>query len=134
MSEVWAAVEEVGMAEAIHAMPMGLQTLSDGARLSGGREQLLLIARALLQRPRLLVLDEATNAIPDAAQARLLARLRTRGITCIPVTHRASALQAMDRVLVLDGGRLAWSGTPAALRTHAELDTLWRGEQQEGHL
>lgn len=134
VAEVWSAIEEVGLAPAIAAMPMGLQTISDGARLSGGQEQQLLIARALLRRPRLLVLDEATNAIPDDAQARLLQRLRRRGITCILVTHRASALAAMDRVLVLEEGRLAWEGSPAQLAGAPGVAASWQAERQEGHL
>lgn len=131
---VWSAVEAVMMADDVRQMPMGLQTIIETGKLSTGQEQRLQIARELLRQPRFLVLDEATNAIPDAMQAQLFATLRQRGITCVLVTHRETALALMDRVVVVRDGMVAWSGRPDQLAAHGDLLDMLRAERQEGHL
>ena len=80
------------------------------------------------------MLDEATNAIPDAMQAQLFATLRQRGITCVLVTHRETALALMDRVVVVCDGMVAWSGRPDQLAERGDLLDMLRAERQEGHL
>jgi len=133
LAAVRQAIADVGMQADIDALPMGLQTIAEHGRLSSGQEQRLLIARELVRRPRLLILDEATNAIEETAQAALLARLRARGIACVLVTHRESALRAMDRIVVLREGRIVWEGTPAQLDAAAETRAMLQAERQEGH-
>ncbi|MFM9972606.1 MAG: ATP-binding cassette domain-containing protein, partial [Burkholderiales bacterium] len=131
---VWEAVQTALLADDIHRMPMGLQTIVETGKISTGQEQRLLIARELLRQPSVLILDEATNAIPDSLQAELFANLRKIGLTCVLVTHRETAIEHMDRVLVLEGGRIEWSGTPAQLRNEERLVGMLRAERQEGHL
>lgn len=131
---VWHAIETVMMGDDVRRMPMGLQTIVETGKLSTGQEQRLLIARELLRQPGLLILDEATNAIADAMQAQLVANLRARGISCILVTHRESAIALMDRVIVLREGTVVWSGKPAELQQHEALQAMLRAERQEGHL
>lgn len=131
---VWSAVEAVLMADDVRQMPMGLQTIVETGKLSTGQEQRLLIARELLRQPRFLVLDEATNAIPDPMQAQLFATLRQRGITCVLVTHRETALALMDRVVVVRDGAVAWSGRPHELAGRGDLMDMLRAERQKGHL
>jgi ABC-type bacteriocin/lantibiotic exporter with double-glycine peptidase domain len=115
VAEMWQALELVEIASEVMAMPMGLQTIVEFGRISNGQQQRLLIARALLMQPSLLVLDEATNAIPDAVQTRILSRLRDRGIGCLIVTHRASVIDVADTVYVIDRS-VVFRGTPAELR------------------
>ena len=134
VTAVWRAAENVLLAEDIRRMPMGLQTIVETGKISTGQEQRLLIAREILRQPSMLILDEATNAVPDALQSALIANLRQLGLTCILVTHRESAIEHMDRVLVLDNGGIVWDGTPAELRCKKKLVDMLDAERQKGHL
>lgn len=88
-----------------------------GLTLSGGQRQRIALARALLARPRLLVLDDATSAIDARTEAEILANLRraTADITVIAVAHRRSTLRLADRITVIDDGRASATGTLAEL-------------------
>jgi len=120
--EIWDALTVVEMADEIQRMPMGLQTIVEAGGLSTGQQQRLLIARALLQRPRLLVMDEATNAIPDSLQATILRRLREREVGCLIVTHRETLVAAADRLHVVEDGRVVFSGAPEDWKAMASAD------------
>jgi ATP-binding cassette subfamily B protein len=109
----------------IQALPQGYRTpLSGtgsgaGTHLSAGQQQLLALARALVHRPAVLLLDEATAAVDGASDAEFRTALRdrvlARGCAVVTVAHRlATALEA-DRVVVLDRGRIVEEGRPAAL-------------------
>ena len=124
LDAVWRAADLAALGDDIRAMPMGMQTIVEHGKLSTGQEQRLLIARQLLRRPRMLILDEATNAIPEDVQAQLFANLRNEGIGCILATHRESAITAADRVVVLNTGRKIWEGTPAAFAQNPEFQAL----------
>lgn len=90
----------------LDAMPMGIQTIVDSERISTGQKQRILIARRLVRKPKLLILDEATNALPDAMQAEIFAAIRSLGLSCLVVSHRESALSLADRVYRMAEGRL----------------------------
>jgi ATP-binding cassette subfamily C protein len=128
LSEIWEALETVEISEEIRRMPMGLQTIVEPGGISNGQQQRLLIARALLSHPALLVMDEATNAIPDAMQARILDRLRARGIGCLIVTHRETVIEAADVVHVIDGG-IVFSGTQKEFAHRNDLKARMYAEQ-----
>lgn len=107
---LWRALDFVGAEPLVRALPEGLDTIvgERGARLSGGERQRLAIARALLRRPRLLVLDEATNAIDAASEAALLDRLAALDPrpTIVMISHRAETMAHCDTVITIEGGTI----------------------------
>jgi ABC-type bacteriocin/lantibiotic exporter with double-glycine peptidase domain len=113
MSEVWEAARLAGLDADIQAMPMGMHTaISEGvSTLSGGQRQRLMIARALIRRPRILLFDEATSALDNQTQSIVSASLARLNVTRIIIAHRLSTIQHADRILVLVAGRLVQSGT-----------------------
>lgn len=93
----------------------GSMVSEGGANLSGGQRSRIEIARALVQNPRILVMDEATAALDDQTQAALLSNLRRRGATMLIIAHRITAIRDCDRVLVMDKGVVVEEGPPAEL-------------------
>lgn len=118
LADAWEAARMVGLEEDIRAMPMGMHTvlMEGGGTLSGGQRQRLMIARALVRKPRILILDEATSALDNRTQAIVTESLRTLNITRLVVAHRLTTIESVDRVLVMERGRLVQSGTIEALR------------------
>jgi ATP-binding cassette subfamily C protein len=117
IDDAWVAATQAGIADDIRDMPMGMHTVvSDGGgTLSGGQRQRLLIARAIVNRPRILYFDEATSALDNRAQAMVSTSLENLRATRIVIAHRLSTIVHADRILVLDAGRLVQSGTYAEL-------------------
>ena len=118
--EVWAALRTAQADGFVAALPDGLDTRlgERGTTLSGGQRQRLSLARALVRRPRLLVLDDATSAVDPEVEARILAALRDRaGATrpCVVVAYRKATIALADEVVYLEDGRIVDHGT------HAEL-------------
>ncbi|BBN96439.1 ABC transporter ATP-binding protein [Deinococcus grandis] len=119
-TEVEAALRAAHAHTFVHALPEGLQTVvgERGVRLSGGQRQRLSIARTLLARPSLLLLDEPTSAVDAESETQVVAALDelTRGRTALIVTHRPSLARTADRVIVLAGGVIVEDGHPDTLR------------------
>ena len=94
-------------------MPMGMHTVisEGGGGLSGGQRQRLMIARAIASRPRILLFDEATSALDNRTQAQVSRSLESLHTTRIVIAHRLSTIVNADRIFVLEGGRVAESGT-----------------------
>ena len=117
--EIWHAAETANCTEFITALPDGFDTVvgERGAKLSGGQRQRLAIARAFLRQAPIILLDEATSALDTDAEQSIqaaLARL-VRGRTVIAIAHRLSTLNAFDRIVVLDHGRIVEDGAPGEL-------------------
>jgi NHLM bacteriocin system ABC transporter ATP-binding protein len=117
LREAWNAARMAGLAEDIEAMPMGMHTVvsEGGGTLSGGQRQRLLIARAIVSRPRVLLFDEATSALDNRTQAIVSKSLESLQATRIVVAHRLSTIVNADRIIVFERGRLVQSGSYADL-------------------
>src|SRR5439155_12844160 len=91
----WEAARAAGFDEDIHQMPMGMYTFvaEGGGNISGGQRQRLLIARALVQKPRIVILDEATSALDNRTQATVMESLHKLQVTRIIVAHRLSTVR-----------------------------------------
>ncbi|MCK7625114.1 NHLP bacteriocin export ABC transporter permease/ATPase subunit [Streptomyces sp. RS10V-4] len=114
--EVWAAAEMAGLAEDIKRMPMGLHTMiAGGGAISGGQRQRLMIAQALVRRPRILFFDEATSALDNETQRIVIDSTRALSASRVVIAHRLSTVLDADRVLVMAEGRIVEQGTPAEL-------------------
>ncbi|MGW7431732.1 NHLP bacteriocin export ABC transporter permease/ATPase subunit [Streptomyces sp. NPDC054861] len=114
--EVWEAAAMAGLAEDIQRMPMGLHTLiAGGGAVSGGQRQRLMIAQALVRRPRILFFDEATSALDNETQRTVIESTRGLESSRLVIAHRLSTVMDADRVLVMSEGRIVEQGTPAAL-------------------
>ncbi|MXM67304.1 NHLP bacteriocin export ABC transporter permease/ATPase subunit [Streptomyces sp. HUCO-GS316] len=114
--EAMAAAEMAGLAEDIRRMPMGLHTIVSGSgAVSGGQRQRLMIAQALIRRPRILFFDEATSALDNDTQRTVIESTRKLSATRIVIAHRLSTVLDADRVIVMENGRIAQQGPPARL-------------------
>ncbi|GAA2664783.1 NHLP bacteriocin export ABC transporter permease/ATPase subunit [Streptomyces vastus] len=114
--EAMAAAEMAGLAEDIKRMPMGLHTIVSGSgAVSGGQRQRLMIAQALIRRPRILFFDEATSALDNETQRRVIESTHALNATRVVIAHRLSTVLDADRVIVMSEGRVVQQGPPAQL-------------------
>lgn len=111
--DVYQALEEAQFMDDLKEMPMGLETfLAEGnGGLSGGQRQRLLIARAIVAKPSILFLDEATSALDNITQKKLADALDKLNCTRLVVAHRLSTIKNADKIILIDKGSIAESGT-----------------------
>jgi ABC-type bacteriocin/lantibiotic exporter with double-glycine peptidase domain len=111
--DAWEAARIAGLDEDIRQMPMNMHTMlqQGGGTLSGGQRQRLMIARAVVARPRVLFFDEATSALDNRTQALVNDRLRQISATRVAIAHRLSTIVAADRIYVMEAGRIVQAGT-----------------------
>lgn len=112
-SDVSETIEAVGLADDIAEMPMGLHTVlsEDCGTISGGQQQRILIARAIVGKPKILFFDEATSALDNVTQAMVCESLEKLNATRLVIAHRLSTIMNCDRIIVLDKGQIAEEGT-----------------------
>ena len=113
VDHAWEAARMAGMEEDIKALPMGMYTVvAEGGRgLSGGQRQRLMIARAVVGKPRILLFDEATSALDNRTQEIVSRAMEQMRVTRIVIAHRLSTIMKADRIVVLDRGVVVQTGT-----------------------
>ncbi len=117
--DLWQAAEDAQAAEFIRTLPEGLDThlAQGGVNLSGGQKQRLCIARAMVKKPAILILDDSTSAVDSATEGAIRERFRSHlsSTTIIMIAQRISSVQYADEILVLDDGVIVGQGSHEAL-------------------
>ena len=135
-ADIEAACEAACAAEFIHRMPEGYDTDlgQGGVNVSGGQKQRLCIARAILKKPRVLILDDSTSAVDTATDAKIRAAFRTQlpDTTKIIIAQRIISVMDADLIVVMDDGRVADAGTHEELMETSEIYRDVYLSQQEG--
>ena len=128
LDDAWRAARLAAVDGDIKAMPMGMFTVvtENSAMFSGGQTQRIMLAAALVRRPRVLLLDEATSWLDNSTQATVMERVEKLAVTRIVIAHRLSTIRKADRIYLFDRGRVAQQGsfeelieTPGAFRDMA---------------
>jgi NHLM bacteriocin system ABC transporter ATP-binding protein len=112
LDDAWEAARMAGLDADISRMPMGMHTVlsAGGGTLSGGQRQRLLIARAIVRRPRFVFFDEATSALDNTTQSLVTKSLEQLRATRVVIAHRLSTIIGADRIFVFEKGRIVQSG------------------------
>ncbi|MEU1321125.1 ABC transporter ATP-binding protein [Streptomyces tibetensis] len=139
-SDLWDALRRARLDELVRSLPDGLDTVvgERGYRLSGGERQRMTIARLLLARQRVVILDEATAHLDNTSEAAVQEALAEalEGRTAVVIAHRLSTVRAADQILVVEAGRIVERGTHEELLTagqrYAELYRTQFGEPADG--
>lgn len=132
--DIWRSLEVAGAAKFVRSLPDGLDTRvgERGNLFSGGERQRICLARALLRKPLLLVLDEATNALDLDNEREFLAALATMGseMSIVVISHRLSSLSVVDRIAFLSNGRIVETGSFDVLMsdTSSRFSSMLRGK------
>lgn len=125
LKDAWQAARLSGLEKDIRQMPMGMHTIvNEGAgNLSGGQRQRLMIARAIVSKPRMVFFDEATSALDNTTQQIVAKSLEEMQATRIVIAHRLSTIREADKIIVLNQGKVVEQGTYAELMENNGLFT-----------
>ncbi len=123
VKDVERVVEAVGLKDDIDAMPMKLNTVlsEDCGTISGGQQQRILIARAIISNPKIVFFDEATSALDNITQGMVCDALEKMDATRIVIAHRLSTIIKCDRIIVIDKGHIVEQGTYEELMNNRSL-------------
>ena len=134
--QLWAACRSACADEFLERMPDGLDTDlgQGGVNVSGGQKQRLCIARAILKRPKVLILDDSTSAVDTATDAKIRAAFASelKDTTKLIIAQRVASVCGADLILVMDGGHIVAQGTHAELMKNSEIYREVYESQQEG--
>lgn len=134
--EVIRAAQAAQAHDFIQSFPQGYDTWIEqgGVNVSGGQKQRLCIARALLKKPRILILDDSTSAVDTATERNLREAFRTqlKGTTIFLIAQRISSVQDADKIIVMDDGRIVGTGTHETLLSSCETyQEIYQSQQRE---
>ena len=111
VEDAWNALEMAEFADDVRKMPMDIHTIVTPTTISGGQQQRILIARALVGNPKVILMDESTSALDNISQEKITNKLRQLAVTRIVIAHRLSTIVDADRIYVLDKGKVVQCGT-----------------------
>lgn len=134
LDEIIEAAKAAQIHETIEKLPNKYETRigQNGVNLSGGQKQRLSVARALVRKPRLLLLDDSTSALDIKTEAKLLQALRSYSCTTLLVTQKINSAQEADKILLLDDGVLIAEGSHDELRNRSPLyQKIYRSQMME---
>ncbi|MCI9481475.1 MAG: ABC transporter ATP-binding protein, partial [Oscillibacter sp.] len=134
--ELWAACRAACASEFLERMPEGLDTDlgQGGVNVSGGQKQRLCIARAILKKPKVLILDDSTSAVDTATDAKIRAAFASelKDTTKFIIAQRVASVREADVILVMDGGKIVAQGAHEELMQTCEIYREVFQSQQEG--
>lgn len=134
--EVYAACKTAAAHEFITSFPEGYETFlgQSGVNLSGGQKQRVCIARALLKKPKIMIMDDSTSAVDTATDAQIRHALKTEveGMTTIIIAQRVSSIMDADKIIVMDDGKILDMGTHEELLHSSEIYRELYESQQQG--
>ena len=137
--EIWGVLEDVHMKHTVKEMPKQLQAeiTDDGDNLSVGQRQLICFARALLRKPKIVVLDEATAAVDNATDSIIqnMVKEKLKDCTLVTIAHRLHTIMESDKIFVLDKGTLVEEDTPKKLIAKSDgiFSGMWMQHQLSHH-
>lgn len=110
LEDAWEALEQASFADEVKEMPMDIHTLVSPENISGGQQQRILIARALIGKPSIIIMDESTSALDNVAQDNIKKNMEKLHTTRIVIAHRLSTIVQADRIYVMEKGRIVEQG------------------------